>query len=131
MWKQMTSDTAVSPDVRLLCLNAMCDNNLACAKNCLGHVTTKMDLADVPKWQQCTYSSRCSTINSYVLKEECADRCLHEYKAELQHKAEMNRSEERRRKEAEALQSTGGAASLAAWSLLSVVSAAVLSKLSL
>jgi hypothetical protein len=72
----MTAGTPISPDVRLLCLNAMCDNNLSCAKNCLNHVTSEMNIEDVQKWSQCTYSTTCSEVGTYLLKEQCADRSV-------------------------------------------------------
>ena len=70
----MTAGSSVSRDVRLLCMNAMCDNNLACAKTCMNHVTADVKAEDVAKWQQCTYSATCSNIQTYVQKAECADR---------------------------------------------------------
>ena len=57
-------------------MNAMCDNNLACAKTCMGHVTTQVAAEDVARWQQCTYSATCSGIQTYVQKAECADRSV-------------------------------------------------------
>ena len=74
MWEKMTAGSPVSRDVRLLCMNAMCDNNLACAKTCMNHVTADVAAEDVAKWQQCTYSATCSNIQTYVQKAECADR---------------------------------------------------------
>ena len=76
MWEKMTAGSPVSRDVRLLCMNAMCDNNLACAKTCMGHVTTQVAAEDVARWQQCTYSATCSGIQTYVQKAECADRSV-------------------------------------------------------
>ena len=110
LWKKLTSKTSVSADVHLLCLNAMCDNDVSCAKDCLEHVTQDIRLEDISTWKQCTYSSTCAEIHGYHLREQCADNCLESHKIELRKKAEMQRrhEEERRKKEAEALQAASG-----------------------
>ena len=84
----------------------MCDNNVACAKECLNHVTQDVAADDLTKWQQCTYSNTCAEIHSYQMKESCADECLEDHKRVLRQEAEQQRrAEEARRKEAEALMS--------------------------
>ena len=102
----------VSKDTHLLCLNAMCDNDVKCGKDCLGHVTELISTEDLPKWRQCTYSTSCAGIPSYELRKECADECLNSHKVQLRKAKEMRmlQEEEQKKKEAEALlQSASGA----------------------
>ena len=132
LWDKLTATSTVSADTRLLCLNAMCDYNVACAKQCLEHVSVRVAEADLQFWQQCTYSTSCSTIHSYALREECADRCLEDHKEEKRRKAvEARRAEERRKKEAEALMSSSATTTAAAstLSLMSVLLASFLATL--
>lgn len=105
LWKDMTSRTSVSPDIHLVCLNAMCDNNVRCAKDCLHHVTQEVSQEDLPRWHQCTYSTTCTEIHSYELRKECADNCLEAHKIEFRKSQElkMREAENRKRKDAEAL----------------------------
>jgi hypothetical protein len=76
LWSELTRESPVTPDVHLLCLNAMCDNDVKCAKECLGHITKQVDPDDIQRWQQCTYSSGCAGVTGYSQREACADKCL-------------------------------------------------------
>lgn len=111
LWEGLTGQTSISPDVHLLCLNAMCDNNVRCAKECLSHVTSDIDPTDLPRWQQCTYSSTCAEVNTYAARATCADGCLDNHKAAVARAAEERRRQEERRraaeKEARALAASG------------------------
>ncbi len=104
LWQKLTAFSEVSADVRLVCLNAMCDNNVACAKQCHEHVSKRVNEKDLSEWTQCTYSPACNVIKEYAQREMCADRCLQQHKDKLRREAEK-RKEERKRKDAEALMS--------------------------
>ena len=111
LWDSLTAQTSVSPDVHLLCLNAMCDNDVKCGKACLRHVTKEVAPQDLAKWGQCTYSTGCAGIHAYGERESCADGCLEMHKLEIARAEEMAREERdsKRKKEAEALMGGAGA----------------------
>ena len=50
LWTELTSASEVSPDAHLLCLNAMCDNDVKCAKDCLNHVTNVVQQEDLTRY---------------------------------------------------------------------------------
>ncbi len=47
LWSRLTSGSPVSPDVHLLCINALCNNDVKCGKKCLGHVTNEVNAEDL------------------------------------------------------------------------------------
>ena len=105
----------------------MCDNDVSCGKDCLGHVTTAVPSADLPKWRQCTFSTSCSDIETYAQRKQCADQCLQSHKEEVRRQEAERRmmAEERRKKEAEALLQSSGAEAVSSVVLAALVAAAV------
>lgn len=111
LWRKLTSDVKAKlpPDVLLLCINAMCDNDVKCGKKCLNHVSNDISPEDLPRWRSCTYSTTCANqgiASTYEKRENCADRCLDTYKAEVrkaEEEARRRRLNEAKKKEAEAL----------------------------